>query len=83
MTEPFEQLDEIIIHIAAWRRLRHGIEETRKSDPEKFGEVADMMLLMMDTAYSLAANDLKKKKESMERNLEKIRENSRYGRMKE
>lgn len=80
MIEPF---DDIIIHIAAWRRLRHGIEETKKSDPEKFGEVADMMLLMMDTAYRLAAIDLKKNRESMERNLEKIRENSRYGRMKE
>ena len=80
MTEPF---DDIIIHIAAWRRLRHGIEETKKSDPEKFGEIADMMLLMMDTAYRLAANDLKKNRENMERNLEKIRENSRYGRMKE
>ena len=80
MTEPF---DDIIIHIAAWRKLRHSIEETKKSDPEKFGEVADMMLLMMDTAYRLAAIDLKKNRESIERNLEKIRENSRYGRMKE
>ena len=80
MTEPF---DDIIIHIVAWRKLRHGIEETKKSDPEKFGEVADMMLLMMDTAYRLAAIDLKKNRESIERNLEKIRENSRYGRMKE
>jgi len=83
MTETFEPFDDIIIHIAAWRRLRHSIEETKKSDPEKFGDIADMMLLMMDTAYRLAAIDLKKNRESMERNLEKIRENSRYGRMKE
>ena len=84
MTEPGEELfDEVIIHISAWRRLRHSIKEVAKSDPEKYGEIAGAFLMLMDLSYREAAEDLKKKKASLEHNLEKIRENSRYGRFGE
>lgn len=78
-----EALDTLIITMSAWRRLRHNIEETGKKDPEKNGAIAAMMLALMDLTYQDAAADLAKQKKNMERNLEKIRENSKYGRVEE
>ena len=84
MTEPGEGLfDEVIIHISAWRRLRHSIKEVAKSDPEKYGEIAGAFLMLMDLAYNAAAAELRSHKESLEHDLKKTRENSRYGRFGE
>lgn len=84
MTQPAEEMfDAIIIHMAAWRRLRHSIEETRKKDPEKYNELANALLQLMDMAYNEAAADLRKQKASMEHQLKKARENSGYGKVNE
>lgn len=84
MTQPAEEMfDAIIIHMAAWRRLRHSIEETRKKDPEKYNELANALLQLMDMAYNEAAADLRKQKANMEHQLKKARENSRYGKVNE
>lgn len=84
MTQPSEELfDAIIIHMAAWRRLRHNIEETRKKDPEKYNGIANALLELMDMAYNEAAADLRKQKKNMEHQLKKARENTKYGKVGE
>lgn len=78
-----EAFDVLIITMSAWRRLRRHIEETGKKDPEKNGNIAAMLLTIMDLAYNEAATDMANHKKSMEHNLKKARENTRYGKVGE
>ena len=77
-----EAFDVLIITMSAWRRLRSAIEETGKSNPRN-GKIAAMLLALMDATYQQAAAELKDHKKSLKHNLEKIRENSKYGRVNE
>lgn len=77
-----DAFDALIITMSAWRRLRSAIEETGKSNPRN-GAIAAILLALMDATYQQAATELKDHKKSLKRNLEKIRENSKYGRVGE
>ena len=84
MTESAEELfDEVIIHISAWRRLRHSVEEVCKSNPEKYGEISEAFLRLMDMCYNTAAMELTNHKESLKHNIEKREKNTKYGRFGE
>ena len=75
-----ELFDEVIVHMSAWRRLRHSFIQQGKDDP-RFKDIAEEMVKLMDICYQEALADLKKQKESMDRQLKKMRDNSQYGRM--
>ena len=75
-----ELFDEVIVHMSAWRRLRHSFIQLGKDDP-KFKDIAEEMVQLMDICYQEALADLKKQRSSMEKQLKKVRENSGYGRM--
>lgn len=77
-----EMFEEIITYISAWRRLRHAFIQQGEDDPS-WKYVADRMLELMDICYQEALDDLRKQRESMDRQLQKMRENVRYGRMDE
>ena len=77
-----DMFDEIIVHVSAWRRLRHAFIKQGEDDPS-WKCVADSMVKLMDICYEEALENLRKNKQSMERQLRKMHENARYGRMDE
>ena len=83
MTESGEEMfDEMIVHISAWRRLRHAFIKQGEDDPS-WKCVADSMVQLMDICYQEALDDLKKQKARLNEQMKKAAKNARYGKVGE
>ena len=68
---------ELIVHMAAWRRLKTVIMRTIEADPEEFGAEGKRLLKIMNDCYDAAYMDLLKGQSDLEKQIKKQQKEKR------